>query len=89
MLSITTTFRLPGSNDDEQMTLVEFAKYVSDGCLIDYDGWGKLMRGDEVSSLVVTPSSFVENLCYQNFYITPSRTVPIPLWATGVVWYNK
>lgn len=54
-------------------TVEEFKEHVEDGMLIDYDGFGHLVR---------------DNLTSKE-YIFPSQVDIIPADATHIVWFNK
>lgn len=58
-------------------TLEEWLDCVASRGFIDYDGWGDLCKGNEVSNITVCPSD-----------ITKKR-YEIPSWATHVLWYNR
>lgn len=61
------------------MTLEEFAEDVRNGCLMDYDGFGKWATATHVTNIHVYPSE------YQDWPIPPKTEPPI----THIVWYNK
>ena len=61
--------------DDDVFTIEDFASCVDDGMFIDYDGFGYLATNYRKSDILVKPSSF--------------HKMPMPKWATHVVWYNR
>lgn len=61
---------------EAHMTLEEFTNSVRCGVFIDYDGHGELATAEEVSDVVIMPS-------------TARQVIAAHPWATHVVWYNK
>ena len=55
------------------MTAEAFAVDVMNGCLIDYDGYGRWATSDKMSDVVISPSKLKKP----------------PKWATHVVWFNR
>lgn len=59
------------------MPVADWLATVENGCFIDYDGEGRLATVNEESNISVKPS-FVTSL-----------KLPLPSWATHVMWYNR
>ena len=62
--------------DSSQGYLMKIADWIEDcddGCLIDYDGYGDLLVGDE----------------FMNECFSPSNRHRVPKEATHILWYNK
>jgi hypothetical protein len=65
------------------MTWEEFLESVEDGCLIDYDGFGRLATQDKTTTKMMESNIEI----YPSEAGFPSR--PHPKWATHVMWFNK
>jgi len=65
--------------DDDLYTMEQFKGCAECGALIDYDGFGKLSDGTDVSDIRISPSQV----------LNPLYMSELPSWATHVVWYNR
>ncbi len=59
----------------DHMTLEEFKSVAERGMFTDYDGFGELATSTQCSDVVIKPSDV--------------GSMPIPEWATHVMWFNR
>lgn len=63
-------------NDGDVFTVDEWKSMVDYGCLIDYDGFGRMVL-------------FTNNNYFMGEEIIPSQVAFIPPSCTHIVWYNR
>ncbi len=67
----------PRDRGGDCMTMAKWIVCVRSGGFIDYDGFGELASENQVSDLQVSPSDIT------------ALKLPMPDWATHVIWYNR
>jgi len=59
----------------EVMTLKDFVKNVKSGGFIDYDGYGKYVKGDKMSDITINPSDVKNKSLRKDF--------------ESIIWFNR
>jgi len=61
--------------DDDVMSIKDFIEAVKDGCFIDYDGFGRYVKGNQESNIHIYPSDVQHNSVRKDF--------------DTIIWFNK